>query len=158
MKNIDEGAWRDAEDSDYSTMHLTFRLDGKLYGITIENVIEILKIQPATKLPELPDYSKGVINLRGRVIPLIDVNMRFGKPEKEYTDRTCIIIVDVDGLHTGLIVDTVEEVRDIDRSLTSALPNSYADNPEEYITRVAKLDKNLALLLDVRALVSPPDM
>lgn len=141
------------ESDDFLTTYLTFSVDGQHYGISIGNVIEILQTQPATELPELPSYSKGIINLRGRVIPLIDVNLRFGKLEKEYTDRTCIIIVDVEGLHTGLIVDTVEEVLVIDKSLMSVPPSFKTDNSAKYIVQIARMDKNSVLLLDAYKLV-----
>lgn len=145
---------RQEEDNDFSTTHLTFQIDGQHYGIPISNVIEIVQIQPATELPELPFYTKGIINLRGRIVPLIDVNMRFGKPEMEYTGRTCIIIVDIDKLHVGLIVDAVQEVLDIPGSLTSKPPDFSGDGSDSYVTRIANMDKYMVLLLDVRMLVS----
>lgn len=158
MNNTNEPARQESENDDFSMTYLTFLIDGQHYGIPISNVIEILQLQPATELPELPFYAKGVINLRGRIIALIDVNLRFGKPQKEYTDRTCVIIVDIDGLHTGLIVDTVEEVLNIDGRLTSKPPPLSGDSPDGYITRIARLDKNMVLLLDARLLVSKDDL
>lgn len=137
-----------------SIKYLTFRIDGQNYGISIVNVIEIVQIQPVTELPELPRYAKGIINLRGRVVPLIDANLRFGKPEKEYTDRTCIIIVDFDGTHAGLIVDTVEDVLEIDDSLITPPPAFSSDVPARYVTGIGRLDTCMVLLLDSRLLFS----
>ena len=86
---------------------LTFSLDKESYGIDIKYVIEIIGMQSITKIPELPDYIKGVINLRGKIIPVIDVRLKFKKEGKEYNDRTCIIVVDINGISIGLIVDSM---------------------------------------------------
>jgi len=158
MDNINEVIRQLAPDSDVSAKYLTFQIDGQHYGVSIANVIEIVQIQPVTELPELPFYAKGVINLRGRVIPLIDVNLRFGKPEREYTDRTCVIIVDIDSVYVGLIVDAVEEVLEIDGGLVTPPPSFSADASARYVTGIGKLDKYMVLLLNSRLLFSDTDM
>lgn len=162
MKNIKktdvQTAVQETASNNPSMIFLTFRIEGQHYGISIDNVIEILQLQPTTELPDLPSYYKGVINLRGRVIPLMDVNLRFGRLEKEYNGRTCVIIVDIDGFHTGLIVDNVEEVLEINDTLTSEPPSISDNNSSRYITRIAKIDKNMVLLLNVRLLVSNTDI
>jgi len=139
---------------DLSNKYLTFKIDGQMYGISIANVIEIVKIQPATTMPELPFYAKGIINLRGRVLPLIDVNLRFNKPEQEYTDRTCIIIVDIDDKHVGFIVDAVDEVLDIDSEKISPPPAFSGGGQNRFVTGVGKMEKHIVLLLNARLLVS----
>ncbi len=89
---------------------LTFVLDKEEYGLEIRYVTEIIGLQVITLVPELPDYVKGIINLRGKIIPVIDVRMRFKKAMREYDDRTCIVVVEIKNISVGLIVDTVAEV------------------------------------------------
>lgn len=137
-----------------SMKYLTFLIDGQYYGISLTYVIEIVQIQSVTELPELPSYVKGIINLRGKVVPLVDAGLRFGKPEKEYTDRTCIIIIDIDGKHVGFIVDSVEEVLDIEKGDISPPPSFFEDASGSYITGIGKLDRYMVLLLDSRSLFS----
>lgn len=143
---------------DTSVQYLTFLIDGQRYGMPSANIIEIVKIPPVTDMPELPHCAKGIINLRGRVIPLIDVNLRLGKAEKEYTDRTCVIIVDIDGGDVGLIVESVEEVMDIENSVISPLLAVSSNAARRYITGVAKLDEYMILLLDGSLLIKDSDM
>src|SRR3990172_5823963 len=90
--------------------YLTFTMGKEEYGIEIHNVTEIIGIQSITDLPDTPDFVKGVINLRGKVIPVLDVRLRFKMEEKAYNDRTCIIVVNIRNMSVGLIVDTVSEV------------------------------------------------
>jgi purine-binding chemotaxis protein CheW len=149
---------RDIDNDDMDIKYLTFKIDNQFFGMSIRHVIEIVQIQPATAMPDLPYYAKGIINLRGRVVPLIDVNLRFGKPEKEYTDRTCIIIVDIDGVHIGFIVDAVEEVLDITPDMISPPPRFSAADENRYVTGVCKLETYMVLLLDSRMMFSDTDM
>lgn len=158
MDDINEVILKSALDGDISMKYLTFQIDGQYYGISIVHVIEIVQLQTVTGLPELPYYVKGIINLRSRIVPLIDMNLRFGKPEREYTDRTCVIIVDIDGVHVGLIVDTVEEVADIENSLISPPPAFCADASAQYVMGIGKLDKYMVLILDSRLIFPDADM
>lgn len=87
--------------------YLIFTLDKETYGVEIKYVTEIIGIQTITEIPELPEYVKGIINLRGKIIPVMDVRLRFKKEPKEYNDRTCIIVLDIRDLTIGLIVDRV---------------------------------------------------
>ena len=82
--------------------YLTFGLGNEAYGIEIEHVTEIIGIQAITELPELPEYIRGIINLRGKIIPVMDVRLRFKKEFREYNDRTCIIVIDISGISIGL--------------------------------------------------------
>lgn len=100
----------DMEEDTQKGKYLTFILDDESYGIGINNVTEIIGIQPITLVPELPDYIRGIINLRGKIIPVMDVRLRFKKDFREYNDRTCIIVIDINDLSIGLIVDSVSEV------------------------------------------------
>ncbi len=92
---------------------LTFSLGSEEYGIEIRYVTEIIGIQKVTDLPDMPHYVKGVINLRGKVIPVIDVRLRFNLNQRDYDERTCIVVVTLDEMPVGIIVDSVSEVMDI---------------------------------------------
>ena len=95
---------------------LTFVLNREEYGIEIRHVTEIIGIQSITEVPDMPHYIKGVINLRGKVIPVMDVRLRFGVAEREYDDRTCIIVINIEEQSVGMIVDRVSEVLDIPKA------------------------------------------
>ncbi|MBN2222555.1 MAG: purine-binding chemotaxis protein CheW, partial [Vallitaleaceae bacterium] len=125
---------------------LTFSLGEEYYGIDIMYVTEIVGIQPITVVPEMPDFIKGIINLRGKIIPVMDVRIKFRKEEKEYNDRTCIIVIDVQELSIGIIVDAVSEVLNIDDENIVPPPNMNASG-RKYIKSVGKSDKNVILIL-----------
>lgn len=90
--------------------YLTFLLGNESYGIEVRYVTEIIGLQAITEIPELPEYVRGIINLRGKIIPVMDVRLRFKKEPKDYNDRACVIVVDINDISIGLIVDTVSEV------------------------------------------------
>lgn len=98
------------EEDTQQDRYLTFSLGNQIFGIEIRYVTEIIGIQPITEVPEMPDYVKGIINLRGKIIPVIDVRLKFRKEPAEYNDRTCIIVIDIHEISIGLIVDNVAEV------------------------------------------------
>ena len=94
--------------------YLTFLVGDAGYGIEISYVVEIISVQEITLVPHTHSYVKGIINLRGTVIPVIDMGMRFGNGEVEYTDKTCIIVLSMDDMSVGIMVDGVQDVSDID--------------------------------------------
>lgn len=133
---------------------LTFCLGEEHYGIPILRVREIIGLIPITTLPQTPSYVRGVMNLRGRIIPVIDLRSRFGLPEIEPTKETCIIIVDAnDGAGeqslTGVIVDTVREVQDIPASSMSPKPEFGCTVPLDYIEGMGRVRDRVILLLNV---------
>lgn len=136
---------------------LTFSLGEEYYGIDIMYVTEIVGIQPITVVPEMPDFIKGIINLRGKIIPVMDVRIKFRKEEKEYNDRTCIIVIDVQELSIGIIVDAVSEVLNIDDENIVPPPNMNASG-RKYIKSVGKSDKNVILILDCEKLLDDNEM
>ena len=139
--------------------YLTFTLEDNVYGLPIRFVIEIIGIQEATRVPETPDYVKGIINLRGRIIPLIDVRLKFGKNEIPYNERTCIIVIDVNSAAIGLIVDKVEDVLTIDDSQIAAPPESGKVGFEnKYIEGIGKVGDQVQLLLDAERLLQTEEM
>jgi purine-binding chemotaxis protein CheW len=139
--------------------YLTFTLEDNVYGLQIRFVTEIIGIQTATKVPETPDYVKGIINLRGRIIPLIDVRLKFGKEEIEYNERTCIIVIDVESVAVGLIVDKVDDVLTLDDSQIAAPPRSGSVGFENrYIEGIGKVEDIVILLLDAAKLLRAEEM
>lgn len=131
---------------------LTFSLGKESYGIEIKYVTEIIGIQVITEVPELPEYVKGIINLRGKIIPVMDVRLRFKKQPKEYNDRTCVIVIDIRDVSIGLIVDSVSEVLSIrDKDIVSPPEISKAGN--KYIKAVGKVGIDVKLLLDCEMLL-----
>ncbi len=111
---------------------LTFSLGKETYGIEIRYVTEIVGIQPVTEMPEMPSYLKGIINLRNKIIPVMDVRLRFAKQPRDYDDRTCVIVVDIHGLALGLIVDSVSEVLSIAEEDIDDCPDSTPDKARVY--------------------------
>lgn len=139
----------DAEE-DENTMegkYLTFRLGNEMYGIPIEYVIEIIGVLQITRVPDMPEFVKGVINLRGQVIPVIDVRMRFGLEEREYDERTCIMVTHLRGITIGLIVDAVDEVRDIDSGAISTAPSVATSQSGRFIEGISQIAEGLVVII-----------
>ncbi|WP_297417587.1 chemotaxis protein CheW [Clostridium sp.] len=136
--------------------YLTFVLDNESYGIGINNITEIIGIQPITLIPELPDYIRGIINLRGKIIPVMDVRLRFKKAFREYNDRTCIIVIDINELSIGLIVDSVSEVLNIPDQDIIPPPNLNKIS-NKYIRGIGKIDNEVKLILDCDKLINDDD-
>ena len=122
MQNTNNGENVTAEADVSTERYLTFRADGITLGVGTENVIEIITDHSITELPMVPDFIKGIINLRGQIVPIIDIRLRMGKSMSEYTDTTCVIVLDIDTVNIGIIVDSVEQVLDIDKSQISPIP------------------------------------
>ena len=130
--------------------YLTFVLNKEQYGLEIMKVREILGVLPITPVPQTPPFVKGVINLRGKVIPVIDTRLKFGMEEKEHTNETCIVVVfDAQGTWMGLIVDTVKEVIDISESQIEDPPNFGAAIDATAIRGLGKIGDQVKILLDI---------
>jgi len=133
--------------------YLTFELGGEIYGLEILKVQEIIGIMAITRVPRTPDFVRGVINLRGKVIPVVDLRLKFGLEKKEDTERTCIIVVQVghsDSLITmGLIVDEVSEVLDIQAEQIEPPPDLGASIETDFILGMGKVEEMVVMLLDV---------
>ncbi len=138
--------------------YLTFHLAGEDYGIEIRYVIEIIGIQNITEVPDMPNFIRGVINLRGKVIPVMDVRTRFNLEDREYDDRTCIIVVNVDGTEVGLVVDEVSEVADIPESSVEPPPKTSKNSESSYIQGMGKINNDVKILLDVHKLLYSGEM
>jgi purine-binding chemotaxis protein CheW len=133
--------------------YLTFTLADEEYGIGILKIKEIIGMMPITPVPRTPQFVKGVINLRGKVIPVIDLRIRFGLTAMEYTDRTCIIVVEIAGesgsVMVGLVVDTVSEVLNIKSNDIEETPAFGAKLDTDYILGMAKMEGGVKILLDI---------
>ena len=138
----------DGNNDEMKGKYLTFWTDDQLFGVPIKDVVQIVGMQKITQIPEYPDYAKGIINLRGTIVPLIDVRLRLGKPEKEYNDRTCIIVTSVHNSYFGFIVDEVEEVTDISDDMISPPPKLSGDTVNKYLTGIARMNDKLVLTID----------
>jgi purine-binding chemotaxis protein CheW len=136
---------------------LTFTLGKEYYGIEIKYVTEIIGIQPITEVPELPEYIRGIINLRGKIIPVMDVRLRFKKEFKEYNDRTCVIVIDAENILIGLIVDSVSEVLSIP-SEDIVDPPDLNQHTNKYIKGIGKTGNDVKLILDCEKLLSEEEM
>ena len=136
---------------------LTFKVAKEEFGIEIRYVLDINGMQGITVLPDVPDYIKGVINLRGKVTPVLDVRLRFGLKERPYDERTCIIVVHLNDVSVGLIVDRVSEVLDIPDSEIEPPPKIRKGSGSRFIQGLGKVDDSVKILLDVHKLLFDED-
>ena len=132
---------------------MTFHIGDQIYGIEITYVVEIIEMQHITKIPHVPSYIKGIINVRSKVVPIVDIRARFGKPEIPYTSRTCIIILAMGEISVGIIVDSVADVEDIHSSDISATPENKSVNTNEFIQYMIRSGNDVKLILDVAKLL-----
>ncbi len=150
--NAEIAASQEEEDTQEGKF-LTFSLGNEEYGIEIRYVNEIIGVQKITDLPDMPDYVKGVINLRGKVIPVIDVRLRFNLKERAYDERTCIVVVTLNEIAVGIIVDSVSEVIDIPAGNIEPAPKVKRGEASRFISGLGKVDEAVKILLDIRQLL-----
>jgi purine-binding chemotaxis protein CheW len=141
------------EEDTQKDKYLTFFIGNEEYGMGIRHVIEVIGMQKITPVPEMPGYLKGVINLRGQVIPVTDVRMRFGLEEKIYTERTCIIVVNVRESFVGLVVDSVSDVLDIPEERMEPVPRVNQRETNRYIEGMGRVGDDVKIILDVQRLL-----
>ena len=137
---------------------LTFLLGKEVFGIEISYVTELIGIQPITEVPEVPLYVKGIINLRGKIIPVIDVRLKFGKEVIEYNDRTCIIVINIQEVSVGLIVDNVSEVIKIPDEDIAQPPDMKTGFQNKYIKGIGKVGTDIKLLLNCDKLLREDEL
>jgi purine-binding chemotaxis protein CheW len=133
--------------------YLTFNLGNESFGLEIKFVTEIIGIQPITQVPEVPDYVKGIINLRGQIIPVIDMRLKFKKEPIDYNDRTCIIVINITEISVGLIVDNVAEVMKITDDYIAPPPDYRTGVQNKYIKGIGMVENQVKLLLDCEKLL-----
>ena len=138
--------------------YLTFSLADEEYGIGILKIKEIIGMMPITTVPQTPEFVKGVINLRGKVIPVIDLRLRFGMEAIDYTERTCIIVVEIEGsagtVQIGIVVDAVSEVLNVNAEDVEETPTFGAKLNTDYILGMAKMEGGVKILLDIDRVLS----
>lgn len=141
------------------TMQLvSFTLAKELYGVEITKVREIILITDITRIPETPDFLKGLINLRSTVIPVIDLRVRFGMPEGELTDESRIMVIQACGKTIGIVVDAVSEVLRVKQEHIAPPPPTIAGLGREYLSGLVKLDDHLLILLDIDKIFNEEEM
>ena len=132
---------------------LTFILAEETYGLQILKVREIIGLMDITAVPRTPDFVKGVINLRGKVIPVIDLRLKFDMAEAEQTEETCIIVVDVDGVEMSIVVDKVSEVLDIAGDEIEDAPSFGTSVNTDFILGIGKIGDSVKILLDIEKVI-----
>ncbi len=142
--------------------YLTFSLDNEEYGIGILKIKEIIGMMPITTIPQTPEFVKGVINLRGKVIPVMDLRLRFGMEGIEYNERTCIIVVEIEGqtgtVMIGIVVDAVSEVLNIKGEDVEETPTFGTKLNTDYILGMAKMEGGVKILLDIDKVLSADEV
>jgi purine-binding chemotaxis protein CheW len=140
--------------------YVTFKSGNEYFGLKIQYVNEIIVFQEITEIPESEDYIKGLINLRGKIIPVIDVRLRFKQEPFEYNDRTCIIVVNFNSVVVGLIVEKIAEVVEIPEDHILPAPSiGRADKSQnKYVYAIGKVGEDVKLLLDPDKLLNDADM
>jgi len=148
--------------ADREGKYLTFSMASEEYGIGILKIKEIIGMMSITTVPQTPEFIKGVINLRGKVIPVIDLRLRFGMTANDYTERTCIIVVEIPGVSgtvmIGIVVDSVSEVLSIKGDEIEETPTFGTKLNTDYILGMAKMDGGVKILLDIDRVLSRDEM
>jgi purine-binding chemotaxis protein CheW len=142
--------------------YLTFRLGAEEFGLEILKVQEIIKMMDITRVPRMPEYMRGVINLRGKVIPVIDLRLKFDMESRDTTDKTCVIVVQIshEGAQKimGVVVDEVSEVLDVGSEQIEPPPQFDATVESQFILGMGKIGKKVVMLLDVDRILGGAEM
>lgn len=153
---------RDIPGEGHAVKFLSFRLGSEEFGIEILRVVEIIAIMQVTEVPRMPEFIRGVINLRGKIIPVFDLRLKFGMPMKAYNERTCIILAQMEHegalIATGIIVDEVSEVLPINREAWEDTPVFGAGIDARFLLGVGKIDERVILLLDVDRILTQTEI
>lgn len=148
-----EDAKKDPQNTEITKV-LTFYIGEQVYGIEIPDVIEIIEVPPITAVPGVPSYIKGIINVRSKIVPAVNIRSRFGKEEIPFNDRTCIIIVSTgDDVSVGLIVDSVADVIPVTEQHISKTPELTGVNSNKFIKSILEMNDGIKLVLDVSKLI-----
>ena len=149
MNNSDE-----ILDSKIDDLYMIFVINNQKYALSSKYITEIIEILPITKVPFLPEYMKGIINLRSTIIPVMDARMRFGMEPIEYSERTCIIIIENEANKIGLIVDAVNEVLTIPPKQIMESTKEKNDLKESFVNGISQINNDIQLILDCDSLVN----
>ncbi len=142
--------------------YLSFNLDKELFSVKVEQVREVLELQSITRIPKTPDFMRGVINVRGSVVPVVDLRLKFGMQAVETTVDTCIIVVEVqldgEAVVLGILVDSVEEVIDLEQDQIEPPPKIGTKLSTEFIRGIGKREDNFVILLDIDRMFSAEEI
>jgi purine-binding chemotaxis protein CheW len=138
--------------------YLTFELNDEFYGLEILRVREIISMQEITEVPRTPEFVKGVINLRGNIIPVVDLRMKFGLEKITVTRETCTIVVDLNGVQTGLMVDRVAEVQNIVEESIEDAPSFGSNADTDFLLGMGKTEERVIMLLDINAVLDAEEV
>lgn len=142
--------------------YLTFKLDNELFAINVSKVLEILEMKPITKVPKAPSFMKGVINLRGNILPVIDTRNKFCMSQEDFTIDTCIIVLNIntdnDSLLVGAVVDSVQKVIDIPEELIQPSMSMGAIYREDFIKGIGKIDEDFIMILNIDKVFSADEL
>ena len=141
-------------DSKIDDLYMVFVINNQKYALSSKYITEIIEILPITKIPFLPEYMKGIINLRSTIIPVMDARMRFGMEPIEYSERTCIIIIENEANKIGLIVDAVNEVLTIPPKQIMESTKEKNDLKESFVNGISQINNDIQLILDCDSLVN----
>lgn len=153
LQNFTDEEFDEEEEDTLGGRYLIFSIEERNYGIEIQHITEIVGIQTITEVPDMPNFVKGVINLRGKIIPLIDMRIRFKLPEILYTDKTAVIILRIHTQFVGLIVDMVREVIKIQDEQMEETPRFGDKEKNRFVKALAKVNEEVKVLLDVEKLL-----
>lgn len=142
--------------------YLTFKLDEELFAINVSKVLEILEVKPITRIPKSPSFMKGVINLRGNILPVIDTRNKFCMPQQDFTIDTCIIVLNInsagESLLVGAIVDSVQKVIDIPEEAIQPSLSMGAFYREDFIKGIGKIDEDFIMILNIDKVFSAEEI
>ena len=141
-------------DSKIDDLYMIFVINNQKYALSSKYITEIIEILPITKVPFLPEYMKGIINLRSTIIPVMDARMRFGMEPIEYSERTCIIIIENEANNIGIIVDAVNEVLTIPPKQIMESTKEKNDLKESFVNGISQINNDIQLILDCDSLVN----
>ena len=140
------------EARDVKRQFLSFSLGDQAYAIAIEHVREITGMQRFTPVPDVPSFVRGVINLRGTIVPILEIRQRLGLPTYDYTNRSCIVVVDLDGAPIGLLVDSVQEVANIASSQIEHPPRFDTSPSAKFLEGIGKVGEDIRFILNIDAI------
>ena len=152
--SIDSDDIYDDEDEEIQeNQYLTFYIGNECYALRLLNIVEIIRLMNITPVPDMDDFIKGIINLRGKIIPVMDVRLRFRLSEKPYNDRTCIIIGKVQDIEMGFLVDRVSDVVGIPPEQIEAMPGVKSGDRQKFVMGIGKLGDEIKIILDINMLL-----
>ena len=154
---VDTTMIEEEQEDTQADKYLTFVMGGESYGVEMRHVTEIIGMQKITPVPDTPDFVKGIINLRGKVIPVMDVRLRFRMEAREYDDRTCIIVIHVGTTTVGLVVDTVSEVLDIPSKQIEDPPR-MGGRTSRFMKGIGKVGEEVKIVLDAEKLINEEEL